>query len=56
MIQPAGCGREEDARAEAAEVMRIDPKFSLNRFARSYPYRKELVEELVHAWRKSGLK
>jgi adenylate cyclase len=49
-------GREEDARAEAAEVMRIDPKFSLNRFARSYPYRKELVEELVHAWRKSGLK
>ncbi|UCE53550.1 MAG: tetratricopeptide repeat protein [Desulfobacterales bacterium] len=48
-------GREEDARAEAAEVMRIDPKFSLERFARSFPYRKELIEELVYAWRKAGL-
>jgi len=49
-------GREEKARAEAAEVMRIDPKFSLKRFARSFPYRKELVEGLVVAWRKAGLK
>jgi adenylate cyclase len=49
-------GREEDARGEAAEVMRIDPKFSLERFASSFPYRKELVEELTHAWRKAGLK
>jgi len=49
-------GREEEARAEAAEVMRIDPQFSLKRFARSFPYRKELVEELVKAWRKAGLK
>jgi adenylate cyclase len=49
-------GHEEEARAEAEEVMRIDPKFSLERFARSFPYRKELVEELVIAWRKAGLK
>ncbi len=49
-------GRVEEARAEAAEVMRINPKFSLKRFARSFPYRKELVEELVVAWRKAGLK
>ena len=49
-------GREEQARAEAAEVMRIDPKSSLENFARSFPYRKELVDELVIAWRKAGLK
>jgi len=49
-------GLEEEARAEAAEVMRIDPKFSLKHFARSFPYRRALVEELVHAWRKAGLK
>ena len=30
-------GREEEARAEAAEVTRIDPQFSLERYARTYP-------------------
>ena len=49
-------GREEEARAEVAEVMRIDPQFSLERFAGSFPYRKELVEVLVKAWRTAGLK
>jgi adenylate cyclase len=28
-------GRDEEARAEASEVLRIDPKFSLERFAKS---------------------
>ena len=49
-------GREEEARAEAEEIMRIDPQFSLERFARSFPYRQALVKELVQAWRKAGLK
>ena len=48
-------GREEEARKEAEEVMRIDPQFSLDRHAKRIPYRKELVEQLVEAWRKSGL-
>jgi adenylate cyclase len=49
-------GREEEARAEVAEVMRIDPQFSLERYARTIPYRRALVDELVMAYRKAGLK
>jgi len=49
-------GREEEARAEAAEVMRIDPQFSLERWAKTYPFRQALVDQLVEAWRKAGLK
>ena len=43
-------GRDEEARAEAAEVLRINPKFSLERFA------KRADPELVSALRKAGLK
>jgi len=49
-------GRQEEARAEAAEVMRIDPQFSLERFAKTLPFRQALVDPLVEAWRKAGLK
>ena len=49
-------GREEEARSEAAEVMRIDPQFSLERWAKMFPFRQELVDQLVEAWRKAGLK
>ncbi|MCU0597466.1 MAG: tetratricopeptide repeat protein [Desulfobacterota bacterium] len=49
-------GRDEEARAEAAEVMRIDPQFSLERFARTLPFRQALVDDLVIAYRKAGLK
>jgi TolB-like protein/class 3 adenylate cyclase/Flp pilus assembly protein TadD len=49
-------GREEEARAEAAEVMRIDPQFSLERYAKTFPFRQALVDQLVEAWRKAGLK
>ncbi|MCG6973829.1 MAG: tetratricopeptide repeat protein, partial [Desulfobacterales bacterium] len=48
-------GREEDAHREAEDVMRIDPKFSLDRYAKRIPYRKELVAQLAKAWRKAGL-
>jgi TolB-like protein len=43
-------GRDEEARAEAAEVLRIDPDFSLERFA------KKAGPKLVSALRKAGLK
>jgi TolB-like protein/Tfp pilus assembly protein PilF len=43
-------GRDEEARAEAAEVLRIDPNFSLERFA------KKAGPDLVSALRKAGLK
>jgi adenylate cyclase len=43
-------GREEDARAEAAEVLRINPNFSLERFA------KRATPKLTEALRKAGLK
>jgi len=49
-------GREEDARAEAAEVLRIDPKFSLKRFARGQPYKNPHDRTLlIDALRKAGL-
>jgi adenylate cyclase len=43
-------GRDDDARAEAAEVLRINPNFSLERFA------KRATPKLVDALRKAGLK
>jgi adenylate cyclase len=50
-------GRDEEARIEAAEVLRINPKFSLEKFAKSVTYKKqEDVERTVSALRKAGLK
>jgi tetratricopeptide (TPR) repeat protein len=43
-------GRDEEARAEAAEVLRINPDFSLEKFA------KRAKPKLVSALRKAGLK
>jgi adenylate cyclase len=43
-------GRDEDARAEAAEVLRINPQFSLEKFE------KKAGKSLVSALRKAGLK
>jgi adenylate cyclase len=50
-------GRESDARAEVAEVLRIDPKFSLEYAAKTWPYKNEADRDLVlNALRKAGLK
>lgn len=50
-------GREEDARAEAAEVLRIDPKFSLEYYANTLPYKNQAdIELVIDALRKAGLK
>ncbi len=49
-------GRQEEARAEAAEVMRIDPQFSLERYAKTLPLRQALGDQFFEAMRKAGLK
>jgi len=49
--------RMEDARAQAAEVLRVNPKFSLERWAKTIRY-KNLAdgERTIDALRKAGLK
>jgi adenylate cyclase len=50
-------GRDEDARAEAAEVLRIQPKFSLKEFEGKLTYKREQDrKKFLEALRKDGLK
>jgi adenylate cyclase len=50
-------GREQEARAEAAEVLRINPKFTMDYYVKTLPYKDQsLTESLVAACRKAGLK
>ena len=51
-------GREEDARAEAAEVLRINPKITLEDIAKNgyYNFQKADKERFIDALRKAGLK
>jgi len=50
-------GREEQARAEATEVLRIHPKFSLEHFAKILPYKDQSVaDHMIARLRKAGLK
>ena len=51
-------GREKEARAEAEEVLRINPKFSLEYFARTVLVYKDqsVTDRIVNTWRKAGLK
>jgi len=49
-------GREKEARSEGAEVMRIDPEFSLERFIKPLPYDQSKKERIADALRKAGLK
>lgn len=49
-------GQEEMARAAAADVLKINPKFSLDKLARSLPYKdKEYKERAIDAMRMAGL-
>jgi len=56
----AGCmlaGREREARAAAAEVLKMNPVFSVEQFGRGLPFRdKSFVDRSIEAWRKAGLK
>ena len=50
-------GREKEARAEAAEVLRINPKFSLDSWAKKNPQKDQSRnDEAFNALRKAGLK
>ena len=50
-------GREGDARAEAAEVLRINPKYSLENVAKISWYKdRSYTDRLIAALRKAGLK
>jgi len=50
-------GREEEARATAAQVLRLDPDFSVARFAKASKYKnKSDTSRFVVALRKAGLK
>jgi adenylate cyclase len=49
-------GRDEQARAEATEVLRIQPKFTVKGFEKRLTYkRKEDSEKFLNALRKAGL-
>jgi adenylate cyclase len=50
-------GRDEEAKAEAAEVLRIHPKFSLDYFAKVNPLKcQSVLEDSIACLRKAGLK
>ena len=50
-------GREQEARAEAAEVLRLNPKFSVDSYAKRLMFKDQSVtDNFVDALRKAGLK
>ncbi len=50
-------GREKEARAGATEVLKINPKFSLEQFAKVHPYKDPAIKErFIDSLRKAGLK
>jgi hypothetical protein len=50
-------GREKEARAEAAEVMRINPKFSVDNWAKIIPHKDQSeTDKIITALRMAGLK
>jgi len=49
-------GREEEAQVEASEVLKIDPKLSLDRLAKRLPYKNKAdSESLIDALKRAGL-
>ncbi len=49
-------GRQEEARIEAAEVLRLNPKFSSVRFGKIVPFKNQADREhYISALRKAGL-
>jgi TolB-like protein/Tfp pilus assembly protein PilF len=50
-------GREEEAQASAAEVLKINPRFSLEQFAKIHPYKDPAIKDrYIESLRKAGLK
>jgi len=49
-------GQEEKARNHASEVLKIDPKFSLERYAKRFTWRNQAdIDRVIDALRKAGL-
>jgi adenylate cyclase len=50
-------GREKEARAEVAEVLRINPKFSVDYFSKTLSFKdQKITNNFINALRKAGLK
>ena len=49
-------GQEKEARAAAAEILRINPKFSLERYAKILPVPQPVADLVIEDLRKAGLK
>ncbi len=50
-------GREKEARAEVAEVLRVNPKFTLDSLGKMLPYKDQSeTDKVANALRKAGLK
>jgi TolB-like protein/Flp pilus assembly protein TadD len=50
-------GREKEAQASAAEVLKINPRFSLEQFAKIHPYKDPATKDrYIDSLRKAGLK
>jgi len=49
-------GLEEEARAAATEILTIDPKFSLERYAKILPFPQPMADRVIEDLRKAGLK
>jgi len=50
-------GREKEARAEVEEVLRINPKFTLDSLTKILPYKDQSISDnYINALRKAGLK
>jgi adenylate cyclase len=47
-------GRPDEAQAEAAEVLRLNPKFSLEKWAKTYNAKDK--DRSIDAYRQAGLK
>jgi len=40
-------GREEEARAAAGEILRVNPKFSMERYAKMLPFTKPVADRVI---------
>jgi adenylate cyclase len=49
-------GQEKEARAAAAEILRINPKFSLESYAKILPFPQPIADLVINDLRKAGLK
>jgi hypothetical protein len=49
-------GKEDEARAEAPKVLRIDPKFSVERYVNVLPFDQSTKDRFADRLHKAGLK